>query len=445
MLDALQYSWYRAVTDDEAERLQRIRRAYDAYMGVQPPTLQRRVGQPSSEVPVNLCRLVVDAKVAALFGSGLRVELVEGADTPAEQWLRDWWQREQVDLKLVQAAVSGAIAGHAFLRVTADRPWPRLVVLDPLTVSLSWVNEDIERVTEFRITWNDTNERNEPVVRRQRILQHDAGTWDILDEVAPLGARTFRILENERWPYPVPPVVHCQNLPEPHQVWGRPDLTDELIQLERAIRFALSNSLLIYRYHGHPRTVAKGFPPGSEVRIGPDEVLYVPPAAELQLLEPSADLATGLALVRELTRQFFQMARVPEIALGRLEGVGAISGVALQILYRPLLEDIRLKRELYGALIRQLVRLVLIVAGQSSDWEIPVALHWPPIVPTDEYGAAQTALLLRQLGVSRETLLERLGFSPELERQRAQDEEATLGEALRRRLARTPDQEPEES
>lgn len=445
MIELLREHWYRTVTADEAERLQRIRRAYDAYEGRHGPTIARRPGQPSSEVPVNLCRLIVDAKVSALFGSGVRVELDEQRETPAEQWLREWWHREQLTVKLMNAALNGAISGHVFLRLTADRPYPRVIVLDPLSVSFSWVNEDVERITEFRITWNDTDSHNQPVVRQQRITQRDDGTWEIIDEVAPLGARTFRVLATDHWPYVRPPIVHCQNLPAANQLWGRAELTEDLIDLERQIRFALSNSLLIYRYHGHPRTVVKGLPPEQFLRLGPDEVIYAPPTAEIQLLEPSADLATGIALVRELTRLFFQTARVPEIALGRLEGVGSISGVALQILYRPLLEDVRLKRELYGQLIRELVQLATVIAGQASSLDIPVSIHWPPVIPTDEYGAAQTGLLLRQLGVSTDTILQRLGFNPAVERQHRVEEEATLGETLRRRLARTPDQEPEDT
>ena len=184
----------RAVLQDQADLLAKWRRAWDAYEGRFAPVLPAQPGRPRLEVFPNLCRLVVDAKVHALFGPGVRVELAELVETPEEQWLRDWWQREEIDLKLMSAALNGAITGHAFLRLTADRPFPRVIVLDSTSVQLQWEAEDIDRITGYVLTWNDQLPDERPIVRRQRILQNGNGTWSIVDEVAEAGSSTFRVM-----------------------------------------------------------------------------------------------------------------------------------------------------------------------------------------------------------------------------------------------------------
>lgn len=429
----------RAVLQDQADQLARWRRAWDAYEGRFAPVLPAQPGRPRLESIPNLCKLVIDAKVHALFGQGVRVELAEGTETPEEEWLRSWWKREEVDLKLMSAALNGAITGHAFLRLTADRPFPRLIVLDSTSVQLQWEAEDIDRITGYVITWNDELPDGRPVTRRQRILAQNNNTWSVVDEVTELGSPSYRVIGQAPWPYPFPPVVDTQNLPAPNQVWGRPDLTDDLIDLNRAIGFALSNSLLIYRYHGHPRTVARNVPPTHPLRVGPDEVIYLASGQELEVLQPSADLANGLALARQLTELFFQTARIPEVAVGRLQGVGALSGVALRILYRPLMEDLEAKRRLYGRMVEQLVQRALVLAGWRTTADADVRLHWPEPIPANQEELARTALVWSQLGVSQRTILERLGFDWDLERQHRAEDEASLGEMVRRAMARPPE------
>ncbi len=107
---------------------------------------------------------------------------------------------------------------------------------------------------------------------------------------------------------------------------------------------------------------------------------------------------------------------------------GALSGVALNILYQPLLEKTETKRRTYGDLLVELNRRLLALGGFGEDNF--TVLHWPELLPGDPKAEAETALLQQQLGVSQDTLIERLGFDPELERQKRQAGDQQLGERL---------------
>lgn len=68
------------------------------------------------------------------------------------------------------------------------------------------------------------------------------------------------------------------------------------------------------------------------------------------------------------------------------------------------------------------------VGGHGDDNR--TVLHWPELLPGDPRAEAETAILQQQLGVSADTLLERLGFDPELERQKRSAGAQELGEKM---------------
>jgi hypothetical protein len=62
--------------------------------------------------------------------------------------------------------------------------------------------------------------------------------------------------------------------------------------------------------------------------------------------------------------------------------------------------------------------------------DAPVVVHWPELVPSDPIAEREALLLDEQLGVSKDTILEKLGYDPELEREkRALDQAEELAQA----------------
>lgn len=421
-----------AVIDDETGRLLRFRRAWEAYYGRFKRPLVVRVGQGDDNVIVNFARVIVDKGVSFLFGKDIGFEIDEVREVEAEGWLDACWQANRKMTLLQKAALNGAICGHVFLKVLNAQPYPRVIVLDPATVSVRWDADDIERVLAYYIEYPALDADGEIVTRRQRI-ERDGAVWAITDEEAR-GSGPWVTVGGAVWPYAWPPVVDCQNLPAPNEFWGISDLEDDLLQLNDAVNFVLSNITRIIRYHAHPRTWGRGFS-AKQLNVAVDETIILPsPDAELHNLEMQSDLGSSIALYERLREALHEIARVPEVATGKLDRVGALSGVALNILYQPLLEKTEMKRRTYGDMLIELNRRLLALGGFGENNY--TVIHWPELLPLDMRAEAETALLLQQIGVSQDTLLQRMGYDPDLERQKREATSEELGERILTALER---------
>jgi len=113
------------------------------------------------------------------------------------------------------------------------------------------------------------------------------------------------------------------------------------------------------KYHGHPKTWGKGFE-AAELRIAVDETVVLPsPDAELHNLEMLNDLSSAIDFYKRLKEALHETSQIPEVALGKLESTNGLSGLALQILYQPLIEKTETKRQLYGEMLVDLNRRML--------------------------------------------------------------------------------------
>lgn len=415
---------------EEIARANRIAQRWKAYHGEHERQLKVRPGQNDDNVIVNYCRVIVDKGVSFLFGQEPRFELDETTTTPAEEWLEACWSANRKATFLQRLALSGAIGGQAFVKIVpppAPGSFPRLVILDPATVTPTWETDDIETVTRYRIQYPAVDRTGKTVVIRQ-LIEQDGAVWRITDQVSRADSTQWETTAEATWPHPWPPIVDCQNLTCPHEYWGISDLEDDVLQLNRALNFVLSNLSRIIRYHAHPKTWGRGFS-ASQLNIGVDETIVLPSTdAELRNLEMVSDLSSSISVYERLREALHEVARVPEVATGKLDRAGALSGVALRILYQPLLEKTESKRRTYGDLLVEVNRRLLALGGYGE--ENRTLIHWPELLPVDARAEAETALVQLQLGASADTLLQRLGFDPDLEREKREAGAKELSDRL---------------
>jgi len=416
------------VATEEHDRIVRYARAWQLYEGNFPRTLKVRPGQPDDNVTANFVRVIADAAVAFLFGREVSFEISETADTDAEQFLQQVWEANNKMALLSNAALNGALCGHVFLKILPEAPFPRLVVLDPATVTVQWEPKDFHVVRRYIISYTARDPDTEQILAYREVIERDGAYWRIMEFESVGDATRWQIVGSELWRWDFPPIVDCQNLPLPNSYYGQPDITEDIINLNTAINFLLSNMSRIVRYHAHPRIWAKGVA-AAQLNVGIDEAILLPsPEASLNVLEMRGDLGNSIELYLRLKEIVHEASRTPEVALGKLDKVGAISGIALRILYQPILQKTESKRRLYGAMLQQLNRRLLAMAGFGND--VKVNVHWPELVEADDAELAKTAVLWQQLGVSEDTILRRLGFDPEVEREKRELNSQSLGEHI---------------
>ncbi len=442
------------LTHEEQKRKQRMREAWDAYNGELPKPLKVRSGDPDDNVLTNRCAPVVDKGVSFLFGKVLKIEV---ADEQQQAVLDTFWGHDDQRMTLfAKMAINGGVTGQVFLKLL-PRPSsnesreeenagkgavPRVVVLDSQLVRVVTAPEDCDLIVAYVIEYATAGGIWQ---RRQIIARVDPDGWTAdeagdetdLDDFWTITNYTrrgqsgawYQAGERVVWPYPFAPIFTCQNLPNPNEVWGKPDLTPDLIEQNRVLNFVQSNTSRIIKYHAHPKTFVVGVS-ASQISVAVDETLCLPsPQSDLRSLELHGNLDASRNFAGDIRSDMDEQSRVPAVALGRLVDLpkGNISGVALALLFQPLIEKTQQKQRLYGNLIREVSRAVLVLSGlmdiMTMD-EVKTELHWQNLLPVDDLAAAQTATLLKQLGVSQDTLLQELGYDPDAEGEKRESEQA---------------------
>lgn len=415
------------ISQAEQDRKRQQDEAWKSYQGEFQKPLKVAANQPDDNVLSNRCAPIVDKGVSFLFGQVLKVECDE------QDFMDGLWGDDDDRMTLLsKMAINGGAFGQVFAKLipaSGNMRYPRIVNLDPRLVRIVTSPEDCDLHLAYVIEYPGLND----IQKRQVIARVDpdddldtAGAdirdyWTITNYIkrGQLG-NWQQVGEPEEWPYPFAPIFTWQNLPNPNEPIGKPDLTPDIIQLNRVLNFIQSNTSRIIKFHAHPKTWGKGFR-ASQVQVAVDETLVIEsPDGVLQNLEMTSNLDSSRAFADDIRADMDEQSRVPAVALGRLANLprGNISGVALQLLFQPLIEKTVQKQRLYGCGVRAISRAALVLAGKLSVEEYedyPVDLHWQNLLPVDDLAAAQTAVLLKQVGVSDATIQSELGYDPDEE------------------------------
>lgn len=428
-------------TQADIELKRQMKAAWDAYRGNFPNPLSVPSNQPDDNVKSNRCRPIVDKGVSFLFGSVLKIDS-PNATPIINDFLNHVWGDDDDRMTLLsQAAINGGVCGQVFLKFIPPQgtmKYPRIVVLDPLLVRIVTAPDDCDLILAYIIEYQGLNSvQNKQIISRvdPDNLAEIAGyeeiddTWTITNYTRRTTTAQLeqwnQVGEQEEWNYPFAPIMCCQNLPNPNEAWGTSDLTQDLVEQNKALNFVQSNLARIIKYHGHPLMYATGVQ-SQQMQVSVDSILCMPdPSSKLEKLAAMDNFSGLLSFMAALRDNMDEQSRVPAVALGRIEALprGTISGVALELLFAPLIEKTIQKRRLYGKLIREVSRAALCHCGFISieDWEdFDIELHWQNLLPVDNLTAAQTGLALLQLGVAQETILQQLGYDPAAEQQKVE-------------------------
>ncbi len=418
---------------EEAERMARIAAGWKAYYGKLEDPLRVRLNQSNDNVKANFLRPIVNKSCAFIWGSGIQFDIPE--NQVATDWLRLCWKANSQNSLLNRVSINGAVGGHVFLRVLPPvppaRPFPRVVLLDPALVTVRWSEEDFEDIQTYSIQWKTTLEDGVTGAMRCTLISQEHGRWRVQDMLKGTNGG-FSVISDVMWPYAWAPIFAAQNLPSPNEYYGVPDLTEDVIEIQRAINFAFSNTNRILRSHAHPKTVATGVANNSLLKTAPDETICLPNGATLMNLEMRSDLSASLEFLKTLKRALHTVSQCPELTPEEVSGIGTLSGLALQILYQSLVEKTDLKRTSYGNLLERVNSALLEMGGLGAA--LDTQIKWPRMLPADPAAEAQTALMYEQLGVSDATILAQLGFDADSEMEQNRAENAVAMENATRQF-----------
>lgn len=456
---------YFNVESEKEHRLHRYKRTWEAYLAELPDPIV--VDGPSNDnVKVNPARAIINTGVYFLFGSEIKFQVSPDSaerygdiavnndpniatpvvpTTPA--WLQDLnrvWKANRKNSFFHNLGLSGAIHGNPFIKIVPNaaglnNEFPRLDLLDPANVDVTWDPNDCSRVLQYCIEYVTENDQGEPVLRIQEITADvDPSTnattsWTMQDYEQPMGYVTnvgYVPAPGERqpvgpaviWPYAWAPIESCQNIELPHMFWGLPDLDESSVEVIESLQRSMSSMNKIVRIHASPRMFAKNVMPDQidDIDVSADNIITLPNMeASLEVLNSLTNLSPSIQYAEKQRELLLEMVQVPAIALGEFNTAStSISGVTLSILYAPLLQKTELKRISYGDMVERLNSKILTLLGYSADEYESLIIVWPEAMPGSSYLERQTFQQDHQMGASKYTVMARLGYDPKEEEDR---------------------------
>lgn len=431
---------------EQSDRLKSIKDAWDYFEGRSPDPLLTKPGQVNDNVKVNLARPLIEKGVSFLFGKEVTWQVDEdtGSESDAEQFLKEVWAQNDKQLLLHELGQNGALGGIAAIKVNPQSDGTyELINLDPAELQLFSSPHNINDIHKYRIEYTaadaDGDERN---YRQDIVRLGDRGAkWEIRNYEAEPGESYTLVGEPVAWPYPLPPIVYCKNLPRANCLWGYGDLEDA--KLNDSLNLIASSVRKTLRLHAHPRTVKKGDGVVKQLDWGPDKMLQIGKDDDVFNLEMQSDLGAARQFYVDLRQAIYATARTPDLsALG--EKLGQITNFGLHVLFADLIEKNETKRVLYGGLIVRLNRLLCLLAGKGDA--VRCTLTWQDPLPEDRLGKLQAAKAEQDLGLtSDETLTAEIGRIWADEQKRLKTEQADKAArqaALMPTIPTTPGQVP---
>jgi hypothetical protein len=420
---------------DESRRQRESARAWAYYDGYMPPQLKVKPGDHDDNVRYRYPTVVVDSTVSFLFGQDVAFST---EDEAAQDVVDIAWGPDEVRMTTLQRlGINGAVCGHAFVKLGRNPAGaPRVIILDPSNVTVDWAPDDFTKVIGYHIEWTAYDPRaNKAISYRQDIQLTDVeeeGPW-LIEDFRRVGTSGWVQTNEEVWDLPFAPIVDCQNMPTANEYWGRADLTSDVLDLADAINMAATNIQKILRYHASPKVFVYGYS-GKALDMATDVVINFPSTdIRVDTLGMPTDLNAAFNQLNDLKDEFLRATATPRAALGDPTAAwAASSGIALKLGFGPLVAKTAVKRQTYGTLMTEVNSRIQAMDGKEP---VDVSIEWPSITPSDPMGDAQTALLQQQLGVSKDTLLASLGFDPDQEAEKKQEEDAASVELMQQQMA----------
>lgn len=272
----------------------------------------------------------------------------------------------------------GSVSGDVFIKVayeeayedTVGRFHPGRVRILPLNSSFCFPEfhpHDRDRLIRFKLKyrfWGTSLEGTRQVFTYTEILTDDRIEEYINDE----------LIDSRENPMGTIPVVHIPNTRVSGSPWGLSDCND-IISLNRNYNEVATDIADIVNYHAAPVTIISGAK-ASTLEKGANKVWGgLPKDAKVYNLEGGGSgLAGAMQYLDRLKQAMHEMVGIPESALGQMQPISNTSGVALSIMYQPLMNKWRQKVALYEKGLAKVNELILLLIAIKE----PDLLQWQP-------------------------------------------------------------------
>jgi hypothetical protein len=408
---------------------------YRAYRsGVQEKQLKIAPKQSDDNITMNFTGLVIDRSMSMLFGKGVTFDY---ESDEVELYLNEIYEANRKEIMLHKIGLTGGESGTWYIKIIPNglnykgKLLTRLVVLDPQLMTIETKEDDIETVTAYNIIYAVKRDGKDKAFCERTYL--DGETWKIVSGIIKKTDKNGIVFEtidkDEPFEYPFCPILHGQNLPNIESVYGDPDVTPDVIELQDRLNLTSSNISKILRLHAHPIFVGEGYSSNESIDIEPGKLLKTP--GKVYAVEMSSDLASSQQYLMLIRQGLFDITRTVDIS-SMNDKLGALTNFGLRVLYQDSLAKNETKKQLYGDGLLELNRRLLVIGKLDSNDEGHI--EWPDPLPTNEQEEITGLTFDLDNGlVSKETVSEDRGYiyaneQPKIEAEKSQGD--NIGAAL---------------
>lgn len=436
-----------AIVGDDFTRLVSNRNRWDIYEGnLKLPLKVDEESGANDNILLPILRTFIQKSRSFLFGKPFSLDFGSLAGGDADQWLSEMMRRNRYRSLALKQATNGGVTGDNIVKFIPDPTdvkslKHRFAVMDPSNVRAVWEPDDHEDIWAWIVQTNTVRRDGRPVMRRDEWIRNDQRTsWEWARYEAELSKTDFdkhgnyvprkdqrfrwsQIIKPQRWDYAWAPFFHCQNLPAPNCFHGESDIENAVQNLSDALVRIASNTGKTIRHFAHPKTVALGVNTNEWDNAIGKPFVSENEDAKVFNLEMQSDLSSTLQFFELLLEMLHEAARIPRVATGKIDNIGQLSGLALKILYGPLLELTSDKEVTYGDMQIEMFERVL----EYGKFDVPdgsMTIKFPDPLPQDEKTQAEVAKAKQDAGFSQRTTIEEMGGNPDTEFENRAEEQA---------------------
>jgi hypothetical protein len=342
---------------------------------------------------LNYYRAFTDFIINFTFGKGVNFRSAKETEAIVPDLLERVWEVDNNKATVLwEIGQQGTVSGDCFIKVAyeeayvdpAGRNHPGRVRILPLNSSFCFPEfhpHDRERLIRFKLKyrfWGTSLEGTRQVFTYTEILTDDVIEEYINDE----------LIDSRPNPLGTIPVIHIPNVRISGSPWGLADCFD-IININRAYNETATDIADIVNYHAAPVTVIIGAK-ASQLEKGANKVWGgLPKDARVENLEGGAQgLKGAMEFLAMMKKSMHEMIGIPETALGQAMPISNTSGVALSIMFQPLMNRYHQKIIQYAHGLERVNELILLNLALKE----PETFTWDPdksTVPLKEGQLAQ--------------------------------------------------------
>lgn len=389
-----------STTPEDRARFKLYQNYLNFYSGVQ---WSHKRDDGESLITANYCMSFVDKHAVFLAGKGFTIS--DDTNTKNDdvlEYLENIWAYNNKALLFYETAHVGSLFGDSFLWITRDSfGIPTAKLIPALFVMPRFHPEDQTKLL-YAIIEYPLHVPGESAPKRITLVIDSMKTAKYVD--GGLVGYEYHYLGEV-------PLVHFKNQNFPGFNMGKSDLFG-IPELQVELNNVLTDIADTVAYHSSPLTLAYGVQP-EELERGPTKLIGgLPAEAKVENLEMKTELTAALAHAKNLKRIMHQIGAAPEIAFGSVDELrfSNSSGLAIKMLYQPMVDVLTVKHLTYGNGLQQCNRLFLLMGAQDRRFVIPFEvmkretfLHtdisFPDPLPRDEVTYTQNQLLEYKEGV----------------------------------------------